>query len=173
MTIFNAGTGLAGLGIVAQPNEVTHSLTGSSAFGRFQGAGLGSAIAHGMGLGTPIAHSHGLGAPIAHGHGLGNVPNDIDLARHRDGWYQGVHHGWIRGKDRFYNDGNLGAPISHTYGLGNTTNAVRGILGLDPGDKALEEIAKSEKVKSRMAVISAVAVSTVALLAVVGFVKGR
>ncbi|UCC74977.1 MAG: hypothetical protein JSV86_10625 [Gemmatimonadota bacterium] len=157
MPIYNAGSGLAGLGIVAYPNEVNRSLTG------FQGGGLGSAIAHGQGLGAPISHTYG----------LGNVPNDIDLARHRDTWYQGVHHGWIRNKDRFYNDGNLGTPISHTYGLGNTTNAVRGILGLDPGDKALEEIARSEKIKAGMAIISAVAVSTVALITVVGFVKGR
>jgi hypothetical protein len=163
------------LGIVAYPNEVNHSLTGASAFGRYQGGGLGAAMAHGQGLGMPISHGHGLGTPIAHGHGLGNVPNDIDLARYRDTWYQGVHHGWIRGKDRFYNDGNLGTPIAHGHGLGNTAMAVRGAMGqIDDGERALQEIAKSEKLKSRMAVISAVAVSTVALLAVVGFVsRGR
>jgi hypothetical protein len=160
MAIFNAGTGLAGLGIVAYPAEVNRSLTG---FQGYQGGGLGSAIAHSYGLGSPIAHTYGLGAPIAHTYGLGNTPSDEDLSRYRDTWYQGVHHGWINGKNRFYGGGNLG----------NTSTAVRGILGLEAGDKALEDIAKSEKIKAGMAIVSAIAVSTVALITVFGFVKGR
>ncbi len=145
--------GTPGLGIVAYPNEVNHSLSG-----------LGTVQNAGVGLGTPIAHTYGLGTPIAHTYGLGNVPNDIDLARYRDTWYQGVHHGWIRGKDRFYNDGNLG----------NTAMAVRGAMGqIEDGEAALQEIAKSERLKARMAVISAVAVTSMALLGIFAFVKGR
>jgi hypothetical protein len=72
---------------------------------------------------------------------LGIVPNDKELSTFRE--YLPVHHGWIVGKDRTYWGGNLGDAASVAAATGS--------------DYALVELVRAERLKARMAVVSAVA----------------
>ena len=103
----------------------------------------------------------------------GIQPNDFQLAQ-KYGWYTPVDHGWIVGKNNAWPQGALSDAATTAAMAAVINQSLSADASTDQATEAmLRQLVESEKIKSRMAIVSASAVVLMSLIGVIGFVRSR